>query len=220
MPRYRETNSLLPTPYVRPTSLACGTVAISLPNCLLQPNRLCKCFRRIEFSFLLALANEWAGTFAISMLNVYCTAWTREEVFLRRRPTRRIQNRLDTQLVMKKILLFRKPPDNSNGLVKDCSKNEMEQNETGTQNPAKPINSTVGFLVRMAKGVVSFLQNLLSPQTRKEGVRAEKVSPFANSFKRLVSARFTACSSLLCSWRLCRAQNHNHTGDRYNEIVL
>ena len=54
----------------------------------------------------------------------------------------------------------------------------MEQNETGTQNPAKPSNSTAGLLARVVKGVVSFLQNLLSPQTQKEGVRCGQVSAF------------------------------------------
>lgn len=38
-PRCRETNPLLPTPNVRPTSLACGIVAVGRPNRLLQPNR-------------------------------------------------------------------------------------------------------------------------------------------------------------------------------------
>ena len=68
-------------------------------------------------------------------------------------------------------LLFSNRLDNPNGSVKDCPKNEMEQNETETQNPAKPSNSTAGLLVRVVKGVVSFLPNLLSPLTRKEGVR-------------------------------------------------
>ena len=77
---------------------------------------------------------------------------------------------------MKKTLFFRKRLDNPNGLVKDCLKNEMEQNETATQKLAKPSNSTAGLLARVVKGVVSFLQNLLSPLTHKEGVRAEKVS--------------------------------------------
>ena len=77
---------------------------------------------------------------------------------------------------MQKIAFYSKWLDNPNGSVKDCPKNEMEQNETGTQNPAKPSNSTAGLLGRMVKGVVSFLQNLLSPLTQKEGVCAEKVS--------------------------------------------
>ena len=67
--------------------------------------------------------------------------------------------------------LFSKRLDDSNGSIKDSSNKFMEQNETGTQNPAKPSNSTAGLLARVVKGVVSFLQNLLSPLTRKEGVR-------------------------------------------------
>ena len=55
---------------------------------------------------------------------------------------------------MQKVAFYSKWLDNSNGLVKDCPKNEMEQNETGTQNPAKPSRSTAGLLGRMAKGVV------------------------------------------------------------------
>ncbi len=47
----------------------------------------------------------------------------------------------------------------------------MEQNETRTQNPAKPSHLAAGLLGRMVKGVVSFLQNLLSPLARKESVR-------------------------------------------------
>ena len=60
-------------------------------------------------------------------------------------------------------LLFLKRLDDTNGLVKNHSNEFMEQNETGTQNPAKPTRATAGLLGRMAKGVVSFLQNLLSP---------------------------------------------------------
>ena len=110
------------------------------------------------------------------MLNGSYAAWTREEVSPRRRPTRRIQNRLDTQLVMKKVAFYSKWLDNPNGSVKNSSNEFMEQNETGTLLLAKPSNSAVGLLARMAKGVVSFLQNLLSPLTQKEGVCAEKVS--------------------------------------------
>ncbi len=77
---------------------------------------------------------------------------------------------------MQKVAFYSKWLDNPNGSVKDCPKNEMEQNETGTQNPAKLSNSTAGLLARVVKGVVSFLQNLLSPLTRKEGVRGGQVS--------------------------------------------
>ena len=73
-------------------------------------------------------------------------------------------------------LLFLKRLDDPNGLVKDSSNEFMKQNETAPQNPAKPGNSTAGLLTRMAKGVVSFLQNLLFPQTQKEGVRRGQVS--------------------------------------------
>ena len=79
---------------------------------------------------------------------------------------------------MQKVAFYLKWLDGSNGLVKDCPKNEMEQNETGTQNPAKPSRLTAGLLGRMAKGVVSFLQNLLFPQTQKEVVRCGQVSAF------------------------------------------
>ena len=72
---------------------------------------------------------------------------------------------------MKKAAFSSKWLDDSNGLVKDRSKNEMEQNETGTQNLAMPSNLAAGLLARVVKGVVSFLQNLLSPQTHREGVR-------------------------------------------------
>lgn len=72
---------------------------------------------------------------------------------------------------MQKIAFYSEWLDNPNGSVKDCPKNEMEQNETGTQNPVKPSNLAAGLLVRVVKGVVSFLQNLLSPLTHKEGVR-------------------------------------------------
>ena len=77
---------------------------------------------------------------------------------------------------MQKVAFYSKWLDNPNGSVKDCPKNEMEQNETGTLLLAMPSDSAAGLLARMVKGVVSFLQNLLSPLTRKEGVRAEKVS--------------------------------------------
>ena len=79
---------------------------------------------------------------------------------------------------MQKVAFYSKWLDNPNGSVKDCPKNEMEQNETGTQNPAKPSNSTAGLLGRVVKGVVSFLQNLLSPLTQKEGVCRGQVSAF------------------------------------------
>ena len=72
---------------------------------------------------------------------------------------------------MKKAAFSSKWLDDSNGLVKDCSNEFMEQNESTTQNPAKPSISAAGLLARVGKGVVSFLQNLLSPLTRKEGVR-------------------------------------------------
>lgn len=79
---------------------------------------------------------------------------------------------------MKKILFFRKRLDNPNGLVKDSSNEFMEQNETATPLRAMPSNSTAGLLARVVKGVVSFLQNLLSPLTCKEGVRTGQVSAF------------------------------------------
>ena len=72
---------------------------------------------------------------------------------------------------MTKGTLFPKRLDDSNELAKDCPKNKMEQNETATPLRAMPSHSTAGLLARVVKGVVSFLQNLLSPQTRKEGVR-------------------------------------------------
>ena len=72
---------------------------------------------------------------------------------------------------MKKVAFYSKWLDDSNGLVKDSSNEFMEQNETRTQKLAKPSHSTAGLLARVVKGVVSFLQNLLSPQTCKEGVR-------------------------------------------------
>ena len=72
---------------------------------------------------------------------------------------------------MKKAAFYSKWLDDSNGLVKDSSNEFMEQNETGTLLLAMPSHSAAGLLARMVKGVVSFLQNLLSPQTRKEGVR-------------------------------------------------
>lgn len=77
---------------------------------------------------------------------------------------------------MQKVAFYSKWLDGSNGLVKDYPKNEMEQNETETLLLAMPSNSTAGLLARVVKSVVSFLQNLLFPQTQKEGVRAEKVS--------------------------------------------
>ena len=77
---------------------------------------------------------------------------------------------------MRKVAFYSKWLDGSNGLVKDCPKNEMEQNETETLLLAMPSNSAAGFLARVVKGVVSFLQTLLSPQTRKEGVRRGQVS--------------------------------------------
>ena len=99
-----------------------------------------------------------------------------KERFPRRRPKRRIQNRLDTQLVMKKVAFYSKWLDDSNGLVKDCPKNEMEQNETGTLLLAKPSNLAAGLLARVVRGVVSFVANLFPQSARKEGVRPEKVS--------------------------------------------
>ena len=75
---------------------------------------------------------------------------------------------------MKKVAFSSKWLDDSNGLVKDCSNEFMEQNETRTQKLAMPSSSAAGLLARMAKGVVSFLQNLLSPLTRKEGVRTDQ----------------------------------------------
>ena len=75
---------------------------------------------------------------------------------------------------MKKVAFSSKWLDDSNGLVKDCSNEFMEQNESTTQKLAKPSISAAGLLARMAKGVVSFLQNLLSPLTRKEGVRTDQ----------------------------------------------
>ena len=106
---------------------------------------------------------------------VLTTGLVREEVSQKGvRPTWRIQNRLDTrldtQLVMKKTLFFRKRLDNPNGLVKDSSNEFMEQNETGTLLLAMPSDSAAGLLARVIKGVVSFLQNLLSLLTRKEVV--------------------------------------------------
>ncbi len=77
---------------------------------------------------------------------------------------------------MKKTLFFRKRLDNPNGLVKDSSNNEMEQNETRTQNPAKPSNSTAGLLAHVAEGVVSFVANLFPQSARKEGVRSGQES--------------------------------------------
>ncbi len=77
---------------------------------------------------------------------------------------------------MKKVAFSSKWLDDSNGLVKDCSNEFMEQNESAMQKLAMPSHSTAGLLARMAKGVVSFLQNLLSPLTRKEVVRRGQVS--------------------------------------------
>ncbi len=79
---------------------------------------------------------------------------------------------------MQKVAFYSKWLDGSNGLVKDCPKNEMEQNETETLLLAMPSNSTAGLLARVVKSVVSFLQNLLFPQTHKEGVRRGQVSAF------------------------------------------
>lgn len=67
---------------------------------------------------LLASANRW-DFFAVLQQVMIGHGLVREEVSPRRRPTRRIQNRLDMQLVMKKTLFFRKRLDNSNGLIKN-----------------------------------------------------------------------------------------------------
>ena len=79
---------------------------------------------------------------------------------------------------MKKVEFFSKWLDDSNESIKERSNNTMESNKLEIQKPTKTNHSTAGLLACMAKGIVSFLQNLLSSLSRaRRAPVAAKKSP-------------------------------------------
>ncbi len=122
------------------------------------------------------------------MLNGSYAAWTREEVSRKRRPNRRIQNRLDTQLDMKKVAFYSKPLDDSNGTVKNVQNNAMQPASQTTESPETVKN---GLLAVLAVGVDAAASFLKSKMEKAAAVASQVGAAVLNS-KKAVSAAASA----------------------------
>ncbi len=125
-------------------------------------------------------------TFAIALLNSSYTAWTREEVSQRRRPTRRIQNRLDTQLDMKKVTFYSKPLDDSNGTTKNEQNKAMQPASQTTESP-ETAKKHLGLLAVLAIGVDA-AASFLKAKMEKAAAVASKVGAAILKSKKAVSS--------------------------------
>ena len=124
------------------------------------------------------------------MLNGSYVAWTRGEVPQRRRPTRRIQNRLDTQLDMKKVAFYSKPLDDSNGSIKVTHNKAMQTASQTTESP-ETAKKRLGLLAVLAVGV-NAAASFLKSKMEKAAAVASQVGAAVLKSKKAVSAAFTA----------------------------